>query len=137
MTPATERRCGTCGELLHARSDAAYCSSACRQRAYRQRSTGRPRPVDALIAELARIVNELERHGLDHNGPGPHEALLEALAFSNGANRAIDALMVRLTTVQGCLAEEERRRHHRAAMTAVATEDLAGMERHLAAWRAV
>ena len=35
--------------------------------------------------------------------------------------------------VKGCLAAEERRRHHRAAMTAVATEDLAGMERHLAA----
>ena len=65
----TERRCRTCGELFgHTRSDAAYCSSACRQRAYRQRSTGRPRPVDALIAELARIVDELERHGLDHDG---------------------------------------------------------------------
>jgi hypothetical protein len=136
VTPATKRRCGTCGELLRARSDAAYCSSACRQRAYRQRSTGRPRPVDALIAELARIVAELERHGLDHDGPGPHEAV-EALVFSNGANRAIDALMVRLKTVTGCLADEERRRHHWAAMTAVATEDLAGMERHLAAWRAV
>ena len=123
--------------MLHARSDAAYCSSACRQRAYRQRSTGRPRPVDTLIAELARIADELERHGLDTDRPGPHEALREALAFSNGANRAIDALMVRLRTVQGCLAEEERRRHHRAAMMAVATEDLAAMERHLAAWRAV
>jgi hypothetical protein len=64
MTSATERRCGTCGELLHARSNAAYCSSACRQRAYRQRATGRPRPVDALIAELARITDELERHGM-------------------------------------------------------------------------
>ena len=136
VTPAIERRCGTCAGVLHARSNAAYCSSACRQRAYRQRSTGRPRPVDVLIAELASIVGELERHGLDHDGAHYGDAL-EALEFSYGANKAIGGLIHRLTTVKGCLAEEERRRHHWAAMQAVATEDLVGMERHLAAWRAV
>ena len=67
----TERRCAACGELFgHTRSDAAYCSAACRQRAYRQRSTGRPRPVDTPIAELARIADELERHGM-YNGMVP------------------------------------------------------------------
>ena len=67
----------------------------------------------------------------------PAWGVLEALEFCDGANRALDTLMARLTTVKGCLASEERRRHHRAAMTAVATEDLAGMERHRAAGRAV
>ena len=132
----TERRCAACGELFgHTRSDAAYCSAACRQRAYRQRSTGRPRPVDTLIAELARITDELERHGMYDMAPA--WGVLEALQFRDGANDDLDAVLLRLKTVKGCLASEERRRHHRAAMTAVATEDLAGMERHLAAWRAV
>jgi len=36
--PLPERRCDDCGELLAGgRSDARYCSSACRQRAYRRR----------------------------------------------------------------------------------------------------
>jgi hypothetical protein len=59
--------------------------------------------------------------------------VLETLEFGSGATRALDALLARLTTVKGCLAAEERRRHHRAAMTAVATENLAGMERHTSA----
>jgi len=59
------------------------------------------------------------------------------LAFGDGANDDLHAVLLRLRMVRGCLAAEERRRHHWAEMTAVATEDLAGMERHLAAWRAV
>ena len=130
----TERRCAACGELFgHTRSDAAYCSAACRQRAYRQRSTGRPRPVDTLIAELARIADELERHGM-YNGMVPAWGTLAALAFGDGANDNLHAVLLRLRMVRGCLAAEERRRHHWAEMTAVATEDLAG---DLAAWRAV
>ena len=67
----TERRCAACGEPFgHTRSDAAYCSSACRQRAYRQRSTGRPRPVDTLVAELGGIADELERYSM-HNDLAP------------------------------------------------------------------
>lgn len=56
-----------------------------------------------LIAELARIADELERHGLDHDGAHYGDAL-EALEFSNGANSAIAGLIARLKTVKGCLA---------------------------------
>ena len=108
MTPATERRCGGCGEPFHARSDAAYCSAACRQRAYRQRRTGRPRPVDALIAELARIADELERHGMYDMAPA--WGVLARLQFSNRAYDDLDTVLLRLRMVRGCLAAEQRRR---------------------------
>ena len=105
----TERRCAACGELFgHTRSDAAYCSSACRQRAYRQRSIGRPRPVDTLIAELARITDELERHGF--YDMAPVWGTLAALEFSGEANSLLDAVMGRLRIVRGCLVSEQRRR---------------------------
>ena len=55
-------------------------------------------------AELARTVDELERHGLYDMAPA--WGVLEALEFCDGANRALDTLMARLTTVKGCLASE-------------------------------
>lgn len=69
---AEHEQCADCGSLFTpARADAVYCSSACRQRAYRNRL--RPRPirntppaaptvtddVDALRAEVDRLVGEL------------------------------------------------------------------------------
>jgi len=35
--PATKLRCCVCGTRFHGRSDACYCSGACRQKAYRAR----------------------------------------------------------------------------------------------------
>jgi hypothetical protein len=120
----TERLCAACGELFgHTRRDAAYCSAACRQRAYRQRSTGRPRPVDTLIAELTRIADELERHGM-YNDMAPAWGTLAGLAFGDRANDDLDAVLLRLRMVRGCLAAEERRRCRRAddqAMTSLIT----------------
>ena len=57
--------CEDCGRPTdeHARKDARYCSSACRQRAYRERS--RPQPSDEeaarMIAELARMAAWFEQ----------------------------------------------------------------------------
>jgi hypothetical protein len=36
--PAAQRTCEVCGSDFYGRADAAYCSAACRQKAYRQRS---------------------------------------------------------------------------------------------------
>lgn len=109
----TERRCAACGELFgHTRSDAAYCSAACRQRAYRQRSTGHPRPVDALIVALASIADELERHGM-HNDMVPAWGVLAGLQFSNRANDDLDNILMRLKMARGCLAAEHHRRCRR------------------------
>ena len=93
---------------FHARSSAAYCSAACRQRAYRQRRTRRPRPIDELIAELASIADELERHGMFDMAPV--WGTLAALEFSSEANSLLDAVMGRLRIVKGCLVSEQRRR---------------------------
>ena len=109
MTHATESRCAACGDTFHARRGAVYCSAACRQRAYRQRTTGRPRPVDTLIAELARIADELERHGM-YKGMVSAWGTLAALAFGDGANDDLHAVLLRLRMVRGCLAAEQRRR---------------------------
>ena len=77
--------------------------------------------MDTLIAELAKIADELERHGM-YKGMVPGWGTLAALAFGDGANDDLHAVLLRLRMVRGCLAAEERRRHHSAAMTAVATD---------------
>jgi hypothetical protein len=109
MTHATESRCAACGDTFHARRGAVYCSAACRQRAYRQRATGRPRPVDVLIGELASIADELERHGM-YNDMDPAWGVLAGLAFSHRANDDLGTVLLRLRMVRGCLAAEHRRR---------------------------
>ena len=109
MTHTTERRCGACGDTFRARSDAAYCSAACRQRAYRQRRTGRPRPVDTLIAELGGIADELERYSM-HNDKLPAWGVLAGLAFSHKASDDLGDILLRLRMARGCLAAEARRR---------------------------
>ncbi len=38
--PAVTATCAVCGRELDGRSDAVYCSNACRQRAYRERTVG-------------------------------------------------------------------------------------------------
>jgi predicted short-subunit dehydrogenase-like oxidoreductase (DUF2520 family) len=66
---------------------------------------------------------------------------LEAMEFSDDsifAIRAIrDRLMARLDVIAQRLTDESMRRHHWAAMAAMARGDQEAMERHLAAWRAV
>jgi hypothetical protein len=144
MPPVTEKVCEdpSCRSTFVAlRSDARYCSPACRQHAYRQRSSARPRPVDEIVAELARIVDEMEAHGLgddeERDGPRRRKAL-EAMEFSDESIRAIrDRLMARLDVIAERLTDESMRRHHWAAMAAMARDDQEAMERHLAAWHAV
>ena len=51
---ARERRCGQCGDSFAApRRDAAYCSPACRQRAYRQRQAEQAAERERTAAMLA------------------------------------------------------------------------------------
>jgi len=54
--------CEQCGGLIppSARADAAYCSAACRQRAYRRRSRNTP-PVTATPARRAKLARDLDR----------------------------------------------------------------------------
>lgn len=63
VTPAvTARRCGAgCGRSVRGRSDASYCSGACRQKAYRRRrnmtSQGqRPHPAPMTLVEEVRAA---------------------------------------------------------------------------------
>jgi hypothetical protein len=69
--------------------------------------------VDTLIAELAKITDELERHGM-HGDVVPARGALAGLAFSHRANDDLGDILMRLRMVRGCLVGEERRRCWRA-----------------------
>lgn len=86
MTPAGGHfdppTCIECGTEFHARANAAYCSTACRQRAYRRhrnaRADGRrdvavPATIGSLISALESITSELEKHTADMNYHGTDE----------------------------------------------------------------
>lgn len=58
------RRCDGCSEAIRgARSDAVYCSSACRQQAYRDRRRFRARWGDDPDEALRQLMAELQMRG--------------------------------------------------------------------------
>ena len=146
MRSTSPQICSDCGNTFYARSDACYCSPACRQRSYRNRNTSRnekpvtdvagasqPRPVDELVVELAKIVAEFERHNMTITNPGvnspkqhtypttlPDKEKLLVLPFADGAYEAIRDLVQRLKVIGDCLAMGEETRCFMAAMTEVA-----------------
>lgn len=58
---ATGMTCGICGSAFHARSDAIYCSSACRQRAHRARTAERIAPHDGLLPRRGHTVRVITK----------------------------------------------------------------------------
>lgn len=87
---AGPRTCNGCGRSFRGRTDARYCSGACRQRAYRVQASEnarvplaligevvmneRPasRSADEVVAELTDIIRELQGRR-DNGGPGEGE----------------------------------------------------------------
>lgn len=80
-----ELACDGCGkEFTPARSDARYCSGACRTRAYRERHEGRraprkrrplPEAFDALLWDLTKRSESLARLTTDDRLPRNREVL--------------------------------------------------------------
>jgi hypothetical protein len=109
--------CTECGAEFHARAAAAYCSAACRQRAYRRRhrdasANGAP-TIDSLISALQRITGELEKHTADMNYAGTDEFNVHTFSrhpFDDGAYDVLHDLTQRIEGVGDdlCGAEDER-----------------------------
>jgi hypothetical protein len=116
--------CTECGSEFHARAAAAYCSTACRQRAYRRRqrdarANGTP-TIDSLISALERITGELEKHTADMNYAGTDEFNVHTFSrhpFDDGAYDALHGLTQRIEGVGNdlCSAEDEAQSY--AALT--------------------
>ena len=66
--PATLRTCAVCNTEFHGRADAAYCSTACRQKAYRARTRNSMASLnvtlsrDEAIAAYLAAYPELKAH---------------------------------------------------------------------------
>ena len=103
-------------------ANAAYCSAACRQRAYRrQRKAGadqrrnvpRPATIGSLISALETITGALEKHTADMNYPGTDEFNIHTFhrhPFDDNAYEVLHDLTQRMEGVSNdlCSAEEER-----------------------------
>ena len=114
--------CAECGTEFHARRNAAYCSAACRQRAYRrQRKAGadqrrnvpRPATIGSLISALETITGALEKHTADMNYPSTDEFNIHTFhrhPFDDNAYEVLHDLTQRMEGVSNdlCSAEEER-----------------------------
>jgi len=126
--PTTLEACTECGTKFHARAHAAYCSAACRQRAYRHRHAGAegrpdvsvPATIGSLISALEMITSELEKHTTDMNYPGTDEFNAHTFLrhpFDDSAYEVLHDLTERMEAVSNdlCSAEEERQSY--AALT--------------------
>lgn len=123
--PTTLAACTECG-AQHARANTAYCSTACRKRAYRHRIANRnagaevrhsdpiPATIGSLISVLETIVGELEKHTADMNYSGTDEFNVHTFPhhpFDDSAYEVLHDLTERMQEVSNdlCSAEEERR----------------------------
>ena len=131
--PAALKTCTECGTEFHARADAAYCSTACRQRAYRRnRNANRnvtptvgagvavPATIGSLVSELKRIISELEKHTSDMNYPGTDEFNAHTFPrhpFDNSAYKVLHDLAERMEQASNDLYSAEEERQSYAART--------------------
>ena len=119
--PTALAACTGCGTEFDARGNAAYCSPACRQRAYRRQhkngvrvDVSRPATIGSLIAALDAITGELEKHISDMNYPGTDEFNVHTFhrhPFADDAYEVLQDLTQRMAGVSNdlCGAEDERR----------------------------
>jgi hypothetical protein len=130
--PATLKTCTECGTEFHARADAAYCSTACRQRAYRRNRNANRNvtptvgavPVRAtigsLVSELKRILSELEKHTADINYAGTDEFNAQKFPghpFDDSAYKVLHDLAERMEEVSNDLYGAAEERQSYAALT--------------------
>lgn len=126
------KTCTECGTEFHARADAAYCSTACRHRAYRHRNANRNVPsavgagvtvaatIGSLISESDRITSELEKHTADMNYPGTDEFNAHTFPrhpFDDSAYEVLHDLAERMEQVSNDLYSAEEERQSYAALT--------------------
>jgi hypothetical protein len=115
--------CTECGTEFHARAAASYCSTACRQRAYRRRqrdasADGAP-TIDSLISALERITGDLEKHTAAMNYAGTDEFNVHTFShhpFDDGAYDVLHGLTQRIEGVGNDLCSAEDERHSYAAL---------------------
>ena len=125
--PATLAACAECGTEFHARANAVYCSTACRQRAYRRHrnADGRhtvspPSTIGSLISTLEAITSELEKHVADMNYSGTDEFNVHTFArhpFDDKAHDLIHDLAQRIEQVSNDLYSAQEERQTYAALT--------------------
>jgi hypothetical protein len=125
--PATLAACAECGTEFHTRANAVYCSTACRQRAYRRhrnadaRHTVSPRAtIGALISTLEAITSELEKHVVDMNYSGTDEFNVHTFGrhpFDDKAHDVIHDLAQRVEQVSNDLYSAQEERQTYAALT--------------------
>jgi crotonobetainyl-CoA:carnitine CoA-transferase CaiB-like acyl-CoA transferase len=124
--PTTLEACTVCGTEFHARAHAAYCSAACRQRAYRHRhAEGRsdvsvPATIGCLISAMEMITSELEKHTADMNYPGTDEFNAHTFPrhpFDDSAYEVLHDLTERIEAVSNDLYSAEEERQSYAALT--------------------
>ena len=121
MADTTVAACIECGIQFDARANAAYCSTACRQRAYRRhrnagaaaRNVASAATIGSLISTLQTITSELEKHTAAMNYPGTDEFNVHTFVshqFDRSASKVLHDLTQRLVEVSNDLysAEEER-----------------------------
>jgi hypothetical protein len=126
--PTTLAACTECGTEFHARASAAYCSAACRQRAYRRkRNAGAggnvpaPATIGSLISALNAITCELEKHTADMNYAGTDEFNVHTFhrhPFDGNAYEVLHGLTERIEGVSNDLCSAEDERHTYEALTA-------------------
>jgi hypothetical protein len=125
--PATLAACAECGTEFHNRANAVYCSTACRQRAYRRHRNvdGRhtvspPSTIGSLISTLEAITSELEKHVADMNYSGTDEFNVHTFArhpFEDKAHDVIHDLAQRMEQVSNDLYSAQEERQTYAALT--------------------
>jgi hypothetical protein len=123
--------CTECGIKFHARANSLYCSTACRQRAYRRRTKanagvdgGRnvspPATIGSLISTLATITGELEKHTADMYYPDTDEFNIHTFGrhpFDDSAYEVLHDLTLRIEGVSNDLYSAEEERQSYAALT--------------------
>jgi hypothetical protein len=125
--PTTLAACTECGTEFHARASAAYCSAACRQRAYRRkrnagagRNVPAPATIGSLISALNAITCELEKHTADMNYAGTDEFNVHTFhrhPFDGNAYEVLHGLTERIEGVSNdlCRRDGARRAGERGA----------------------
>jgi hypothetical protein len=131
--PASLAACAECGIEFHIQADAVYCSTACRQRAYRRhgnadgRHTVSPREtIESLISTLEAITSELEKHIAEMNYSGTDEFNVHTFArhpFDDKAHEVIHDLAQRIEQVSNDLYSAQEERHSYGALTVQQKEE--------------
>jgi signal transduction histidine kinase len=114
---AATRRCNMCGTDFNGRTDAVYCSSACRQKAHRARMAdhlaklARTLPVPSSVGEHAPLPLAGARQQLLTRGAGPSHVFDDvaddlARALHDSARQRLVTLALQLRQAEASIPDE-------------------------------